>query len=96
MLAGTVMAWDLAGSFRALGATEWGRLLVVKVVLFAVVLITAQLSKRWVLDRLGVAVALRGHLTLVRPFVLSVAAETVLAASTLAVASLLVTTSPGR
>ena len=93
---GTVMAWDLAGSFGALGSTEWGRLLLTKVVLFAVVLVAAQLSKRWVLDRLGLAVALRGHLTLVRPFVLTVAAETVLAASTLGVASLLVTTSPGR
>ena len=93
---GAVMAWDLAGSFGALSSTEWGRLLVTKVVLFGIVLVIAQLSKRWVLDRLRVALALRGHLTLVRPFVLSVAAETVLAASTLAVASLLVTTSPGR
>ncbi len=96
VVAGTVMAWDLAGSFDALSTTEWGRLLVTKIVLFAVVLVTAQVSKRWVLDRLALAVALRGHLVLVRPFVLTVAAETLLAASILGVASALVTTSPGR
>jgi putative copper export protein/methionine-rich copper-binding protein CopC len=95
VLAGTVMAWDLAGSFEDLRTTEWGRLLLLKIGLFVVVLVAAQLSKRWVLDRLGLAVALRGHLVLVRPFVLSVAAETLLAASVLGVASLLVTTSPG-
>ena len=96
VVAGTVMAWDLSGSFDELRTTEWGRLLLLKIGLFTVVLVAAQLSKRWVLERLGIAVAVRGHLVLVRPFVLSVAAETVLAASVLGVASLLVTTSPGR
>jgi putative copper export protein len=96
VVAGTVMAWDLAGSFGALRTTEWGRLLLLKIALFAVVLVAAQLSKRWVLDRLGLALALRGHLVLVRPFVVSVAAETLLAAAVLGVASALVTTSPGR
>ncbi len=93
---GAVMAWDLAGSFDDLGGTEWGRLLLLKVALFIVALLAAQLSKRWVYERLGLAVALRGNLVLVRPFVLSVAAETLLAASILGVASALVTTSPGR
>jgi copper transport protein len=94
--AGSVMAWDLAGSLHALSSTEWGRLLLVKVTLFVLVVAAAQLSKRWVDDRLGMAVALRGHLVLVRPFVLSVAVETLLAASVLGVASALVTKSPGR
>ena len=96
VVAGSVMAWDLAGSLHALSSTEWGRLLVVKVSLFVVVVVAAQLSKRWVEDRLGMAVALRGHLVLVRPFVMSVAVETLLAASVLGVASALVTKSPGR
>ena len=95
VVAGTVMAWDLAGSFGSLGNTEWGRLLLLKVALFAVVLTAAQLSKRWVYDRLGVAVALRGHAALLRPLVVSVAAETLLAAAVLGVAAALVTTSPG-
>ena len=96
VLGGTVMTWELAGSFDALRTTEWGRLLLLKVGLFTSILVVARLSKRWVDDRLGLAVALRGHLVLVRPFVLSVAAETLLAASVLGVASVLVTTSPGR
>ena len=96
VVGGTVMTWELAGSFTALRTTEWGRLLLLKVGLFTSILVVARLSKRWVDDRLGVAVALRGHLVLVRPFVLSVAAETLLAASVLGVASVLVTTSPGR
>jgi putative copper export protein/methionine-rich copper-binding protein CopC len=93
---GSVMAWQLAGSWRALDSTEWGRLLLLKVGLFTAILVIARLSKRWVDERLGLTLALRGHLLLVRPFVLSVAAEAVLAASVLGVASLLVTTSPGR
>jgi copper transport protein len=96
VLGGSVMTWQLAGSWHALDGTEWGRLLLLKVGLFTAILVIARISKRWVDERLGLTVALRGHLLLVRPFVLSVAAEAVLAASVLGVASVLVTTSPGR
>jgi putative copper export protein len=96
VVGGSVMTWQLAGSWHALDATEWGRLLLLKVGLFTTILVIARLSKRWVDERLGLTVALRGHLLLVRPFVVSVAAEAVLAASVLGVASVLVTTSPGR
>ena len=92
---GAVLSWELVGGFAPLVDTNFGRVLLVKLVVFGAVIVAAGASKRWVDDRLGVTVALRGHPTLVRPFVYSVAAETLLAASVVAVASVLVTTSPG-
>jgi putative copper export protein/methionine-rich copper-binding protein CopC len=92
---GAVLSWELVGGFEPLVDTNFGRVLIVKLVVFGAVIVAAAASKRWVDDRLGVTVALRGHRSLVRPFVYSVAAETLLAASVVAVASVLVTTSPG-
>ncbi|GAB3884710.1 hypothetical protein GCM10029964_046150 [Kibdelosporangium lantanae] len=74
--------------------TGYGRLLLVKLALFAVVLGAAQLSKRWVSRRLDFAVVLRGDSATVRPFVYSVAVETVLVIAVLVAASLLVTANP--
>ena len=92
---GTVMSWELVGGLAPLIDTHFGRVLVAKVTVFAMVVVVARRSKRWVDDRLGVAVALRGHDSIVRPLVYSVAAEALLAATVVAVASVLVTTSPG-
>ena len=93
---GAVMTWDIAGSLASLTSTDWGHLLLAKVGVFASILVAASVSKRWVDDRLRIAVALRGHASIVRPFLLSVAAEAVLAATAIGIASALVATSPGR
>ncbi|WP_405483565.1 copper resistance CopC/CopD family protein [Streptomyces sp. NBC_00009] len=94
--AGAVLAWQVVGSFGALFATGYGRLLLIKLAVLAVVLLIAQHSRRWVRTRLDIAVLLRGDRATVRPFVHSVAAETGLVLVVLAATSLLVTAAPGR
>jgi putative copper export protein len=96
VVAGSIMSWELVGSFTGFADTRFGHVLALKLLLFVFVMGAAYVSKRWVDQRLSVAVTLRGHASLVRPFVLSVATEAVLATGILAVASVLVATSPAR
>jgi putative copper export protein/methionine-rich copper-binding protein CopC len=95
-VAGAVLAWQVVGSFGALLHTGYGRLLLLKLAVLAVVLVIAQRSRGWVRTRLDIAVLLRGDRAVVRPFVYSVAAETGLVLVVLAATSLLVTSAPGR
>jgi copper transport protein len=60
------------------------------------VLFAAYFSKVWVEHRLDFAVIRRSGAGIVRPFVVSVAAETILLVLVLTVASVLVTADPGR
>jgi copper transport protein len=96
VVAGVVLAWQSLGSVDALLRTDYGRILLIKVGVLAVVLAAAQASKTWVGRRLDFAVVLRGDARTVRPFVYSVTAETVLVVFVLLAASVLVTASPGR
>ncbi|MFI9810982.1 copper resistance D family protein [Saccharothrix variisporea] len=84
--AGALLAWRLNG-FQV--ATDYARILVVKLSLFGVLLAAGLFSKRWVDRRLATA-------TTVAPFARSVALETVLAIAVLGAAAFLVTASPGR
>jgi copper transport protein len=92
--AGVTLAWQLLRSPSVLFTTGYGRLLLIKLAVFVVILGVAQLSKRWVTRRLDFAVVLRGDKATVRPFVYSVATETVLVVAVLVAASLLVTANP--
>jgi copper transport protein len=94
--AGSVLALETLGSVGRVFTTDYGRVLLVKLGVLAVVLLIAQGSKSWVARRLDFAVVLRGDAGTVRPFVYSVAAETTLVVVVLFAASLLVTASPGR
>jgi copper transport protein len=94
--AGSTLAVQLLPSPGVLLTTNYGRLLLLKLAVFATILGIAQLSKRWVKRRLDFAVVLRGNSATVRPFVYSVATETVLVVAVLVAASLLVTANPGR
>lgn len=96
VVGGLVLAWQVIGSVGAVLTSDHGRLLLVKLAIFALVLVIAQASKSWVSHRLDFALVLRGDATTVRPFVYSVAAETTLVVLVLIAASLLVTASPGR
>ncbi|WP_158881394.1 copper resistance D family protein [Amycolatopsis anabasis] len=93
---GTVLAVPLIGSVDRLFTTGYGRLLLTKLALLVVVLIAAQASRAWVSRRLDFAVVLRGDAVTVRPFLVSVAAETSLVLMVLLAASFLVTANPGR
>nr|WP_091515654.1 CopD family protein [Amycolatopsis sacchari] len=94
--AGVVLAWQTLGSLGKLVSTGYGRTLLFKIVVLAGILLVAQGSRRWVNRRLDFAVVLRGDSATVRPFVYSVAVETVLVIAVVVAAALLVTASPGR
>jgi len=91
---GVVLAWQLIGSVGDLFSTDYGRILILKVVLIGAVLVAATASKRWVDHRLA-AVAVDGNGRAVRYFVASVGTEAVLVLAVLGAASVLVTSSPG-
>ena len=100
---GAVLAWGLLRNLGELTSTGYGHILLLKLALLLVVLGAAFASKTWVEHRLDFVVLLRGEGSitasapaLVRPVVLSVAAETGLLALVLVVASFLVTADPGR
>lgn len=83
---GLLQGWRQVGSVDALTDTTYGRLLVVKVAVFAGMVGVAALSRRWVRRRLAASPQLRR----------SVAAETLLGVTVLAVTALLVNTVPAK
>jgi copper transport protein len=95
VVAGGALTWVVVGGLDDLVDTHYGRVLLLKLAILTAVLVAAWFSKRWVDARLRLAVVLDGDVVTVRPFVVSVAAEVVLAVALLAVASVLVSTSPG-
>ena len=52
---GIVNAWILVGSFHALLVTEYGQLLMLKLGVFAVMLVFAAVNRFWLTPRLAVA-----------------------------------------
>lgn len=96
VLSGSVLAWELLGPIGNITATTYGHLLLLKVALLGVIGVAAFGSKTWVGHRLEYAVVLRRESTMVRPFIVSIAAETALVVAVLAVASFVVTADPGR
>jgi copper transport protein len=93
---GAVLAWRIVGTLDGLTSTTYGHILIVKVGLLLAILGVAFGSKTWVAHRLDFAVVLPGETGIVRPFVLSIAAETTIVVLVLTVASFLVTADPGR
>lgn len=100
---GSVLVWSDLPDLHDLIATTYGHVLLVKFTVLALVLAAGFGSKTWVEHRLDFVVLLRGEgsitasaARLVRPAVLSVAAETGLLLLVLTVASVLVTAAPGR
>lgn len=86
---GALLAWRIVGSVTALLHTGYGQLLLLKLALFAGLLLFGFASKTWVDRRLRVAATTRG-------LAVSVTAEAVLAVVVLGVAAFLVTAGPGR
>jgi copper transport protein len=86
---GSYQAWRQLGSWSSWFSTGYGRLLLIKVIVFACLLGAAALSRRWVIRRLTKKDS---------PSVLrrSVLVEAGLAAVVLAVTALLVNSEPGR
>lgn len=93
---GAVLAWRMLHGLGQVTSTTWGHLLLLKLGLLCGVLAAAFASKTWVAHRLDFAVILRGDAAVVRPFVLSVLAETAVVVSVLSVAGFLATADLGR
>ncbi|MGH3915081.1 MAG: copper resistance D family protein [Pseudonocardiaceae bacterium] len=93
---GIVLSWGLVGSWPELVGSGYGQLLMIKIGIFGAVLVTAIAGKKWFDRRLDVTVARHGGVAVARPFVYSVAMQTVLVAVVLLATSFLVTAVPGR
>jgi copper resistance protein D len=52
LVTGTINAWILVGSFEALLVTEYGRILTLKIIAFAVMLAFATFNRLWLMPRL--------------------------------------------
>jgi copper transport protein len=96
VIAGTFMSWQLIGSIHGLLDSPFGHVLLIKLAAFTAVLALAQSSRRWVHHRLDPPLGHDTGIAAIRPFVLCVGAEAVLALAVLGVASVLVSTSPIR
>jgi putative copper export protein len=92
---GLILVWQIIGSIGAIFDTSYGRVLIIKLSVFALVLLAAMKSKNWVEKRLQLAV-LESRRPMVRALSLSVGAETVLVVAVLVAASVLVTANPGH
>jgi len=91
---GLLLVWEVGHGIDHFWSTHYARVLMLKLAVFALVMLAAMKSKRWV--QLSLADAVSGHRrTAVRSFAISVATETVLVLAVLAAASVLVTSSPG-
>jgi copper transport protein len=102
ILSGAVQALIETDSWSAFKDTTYGQLLIAKIALLAVVLVIANFSRLWVRRRYAVGVAGPGgpptgpEPTDVRRLRRGVAAESVLAAAAVAVATVLIQTVPAR
>jgi copper transport protein len=99
---GSYQSWRQLGSWGAFGSTEYGRLLLVKLAVFALILSTATVSHRWVTRRrralIGVGAAALSVSPGAEAAVLrrSVLGEVVLGAIVLSLTAILVNTEPTR
>ena len=110
VVSGVVQGWRQVGGYDALTETTYGRLLVVKVLLVAAMLVAAAFSRSWVRQRAGarsarlalspgpgaVAVSSGGGPSRLQVLRWSVAAEVGIAVLVLAVTALLVNAVPGE
>ena len=66
MASGMVNAWILVGSVHALLITEYGRLLMLKLGVFAIMLVFAAMNRFWLTPRLGLSAATGAQLDALR------------------------------
>ncbi|MGH3849540.1 MAG: copper resistance D family protein, partial [Pseudonocardiaceae bacterium] len=87
---GTILAWQLVGTWSSLVTTNYGQALVAKVAIVGLLLVVAQGSRRLVNQRLVPVLLGNSTSAKVAPLMFSVGSEVVLAAAVLGVAALLV------
>jgi copper resistance protein D len=94
VLSGTVSSWILVGSFDGLFADEYGRLLILKLIIFAFMLAFAAVNRFWLTPRLAVSSANTGQSDALRQLTRNSAIEIALGLAIFAVVGLLGTLHP--
>jgi putative copper resistance protein D len=94
VLSGGVNAWILVGSFRGLLVTEYGRLLILKLVIFAMMLAFAAINRFWLTPRLAVLPGSPGQFEALRQLKRNSAIEIALGLTIFAVVGMLGTQHP--
>jgi copper resistance protein D len=94
LVTGTVNAWILVGSFRALAVTEYGQLLTIKIVVFAVMLAFAAVNRFWLTPWLAVSPGNQRQLAALRQLTRNSAIEIALGLVIFAIVGMLGTLHP--
>jgi len=94
VLSGTVNSWILVRSFDGLFADEYGRLLILKLIIFAFMLAFAAVNRFWLTPRLAVSSANTGQSEALRQLTRNSAIEIALGLAIFAVVGLLGTLHP--
>lgn len=91
---GIVNAWILVGSFHALLATEYGRLLMLKIIVFGAMLAFAAVNRFWLTPRLGCSPANGARLDALRRLTRNSVVEIALGLAIFAIVGMLGTLHP--
>jgi putative copper resistance protein D len=94
VLSGTVNSWILVGSVDGLFADEYGRLLILKLIIFAFMLAFAAVNRFWLTPRLAMSSANTGQSEALRQLTRNSAIEIALGLAIFAVVGLLGTLHP--
>lgn len=94
MVTGIVNAWILVGSFHALVMSEYGRLLMLKIVVFAIMLVFAAANRLWLTPRLGISSANEASLEALRQLTRNSIIEIALGITIFAIVGMLGTLHP--
>jgi copper transport protein len=95
VLAGVVLSWIIVGGWDDLFGTRYGRVLLIKLVIFTGLMGVAGVSKRWVDTRLRLAVVGGGEMVSLRAIVVPVLTEVAFAVALMGISAGLVSASPG-
>jgi copper resistance protein D len=94
VLSGIVNAWILVGSFHALFASEYGQILILKLVVFAFMLAFAAINRFWLTPRLAASPGSEGQLEALRRLKRNSAIEIALGLAIFAIVGVLGTQHP--
>jgi putative copper resistance protein D len=94
LVTGIVNAWILVGSFHALASTEYGQLLVFKIVVFAIMLVFAAVNRFWLTPQLAVSSGNAAQLEALRQLARNSAIEIALGFTIFAIVGMLGTLHP--
>ncbi len=94
LVSGIVNAWVLVGSLHALIVTPYGQLLVLKIAVFAIMLVFAAVNRFWLVPKLTSSLETDGQIDVLRQLTRSSVVETVLGFTIFAIVGVLGTLHP--